>query len=173
LPSCPTSHNYIDEYSTEDDDNGEHDAEEAFGEAEVADLPDDANIPSGTEFQRDEIEAAFTKPLHEENDHYFVHYDASDPDADEIGGLENEREPGTTSLTNFLTLLTVAPRVSNKKQHLFVDFTKSIMLTYDSYISGLEQLKQQHEVAVQVKEQKRIERDDFKKKGRGERAEKS
>jgi hypothetical protein len=58
------------------------------------------------EFQGDKFEATFTKPVHEEHDHYFVHYDVSNLDADKIGGLENEHESGTTSLTNFLTLPT-------------------------------------------------------------------
>ena len=87
------------------------------------------------------MEATFIEPVHEEDKHYFVHCNTSDPNGDEIGGLKNEHESGTTSLTNFLTLPIVAAQVSNKKRDPLVDFTKSIILTIDTYISSLEQLK--------------------------------
>jgi hypothetical protein len=114
-PSRLVGSGYIDEHSLEDYDKGDYDADEAFGETEPGDVLEDIDIPSGTESQGDEFEATFTELMHEENDHYFVHCYASNPDANKIGGLENEHESGTTSLTNFLTLPPIVVQVSNQK----------------------------------------------------------
>jgi hypothetical protein len=98
-----------------------------------------------------------------------MHCNISDPNADEIGGLENEQESGTNSLTYFLTLPTVATRVSNRKRDPIVDFTKSIILTSNTYISALKKLKQQQQLAVEDKERKRVDREEMKKRKAEER----
>ena len=84
-----------------------------------------------------------------ENEHFFVHVDPNDPDANIVGGMDSDAGEENPSITKFLTLPTTFARVSNKKQD--VEFTKSIMLTSDTYIHAAEQLKLRYEEASKEK----------------------
>jgi hypothetical protein len=63
--------------------------------------------------------------------------------------------------------------VSNKKRDPIVDFSKSIILTSDSYIQAVEQLKMRAEEASKEKQRQHIQREDEKKRKAQEKEERT
>jgi hypothetical protein len=94
--------------------------------------------------------------------HFFVNCDSADPEVfEELGGLDLALgEP--TSITRFLTLLIVTRQRHTKIKDLIFDFVQSKILTSDEYATTLEQLKYAKEMAQQLKEQQRINRQESK-----------
>ena len=98
-------------------------------------------------------------------EHFFVNANTSNPaNAEEVVGLDptiNNPE----SITRFLTLPTITPRAPRRRLiDPIVDFSKSIMLTLDNYVSAVEQLQEKKEEAARAKERYRIEREETKRR---------
>jgi hypothetical protein len=135
---------------------------EAFGAPETAEYYDDCS-PCTEPMSDTELEFDCNQRTTESTEYYFVDIDADDPDATEIGRFEEDEAGGQSSIFQFLTLSTIATRVSNKKCDPILDFPKSIILTYDDYIKAVENLAMQWEGVSKEKERKRIEREELKK----------
>jgi hypothetical protein len=90
-----------------------------------------------------------------------VDLDPNDPDADVVGGMDEDVAEDDRSITKFLTLPTISARVSDKKRDSIVDLSKSIMLTADAYIQAAKQLKMRVEEAskeaVQSQQQRQLQ----------------
>jgi hypothetical protein len=111
-----------------------------------------------------EIEAKFAMVPDSNVEHFFVDAYPSLPEASsEVVGLEAEAA-AVGSITQFLTLATVATRVSRRSKDPIMDFSKSIMLTSDQYINATTQLKEARAESARQKEQARLEKEEKKKK---------
>jgi hypothetical protein len=106
-----------------------------------------------------QIEAQFATVPDSNVEHFFVDADPSLPEASsEVVGLEVEAA-AVGSITQFLTLPTVAARVSRRSKDPIMDFSKSIMLTSDQYINAATQLKEARAESARQKEQARLEKE--------------
>lgn len=86
------------------------------------------------------------------SEHFFVDADPSSPTtADEVIGLEAGID-GVESITRFLTLLTVAARVNARHHDPIMDFSKSIMLSSEQYISAAAQVQEAKAATTRQKE---------------------
>ena len=84
--------------------------------------------------------------------HFYVDADPVDPNlAEDIGATEPEVQL-LESITRFLTLPSIAPRVSQRHQDPIMDFTKSIILTSDEYMEAVAELRQAKEDAAKEKQ---------------------
>ena len=114
-------------------------------------LGDEARLEMVAEFDEVPDSSAF---------HYFVAPDPTDrgEGALEIATIDNtEGEPN--SITRFLTLPTIAARVSSKRKDPLLDFTKSKILTSDEYTSAVQRLNDAKELAAREKERLRTEKE--------------
>ena len=104
--------------------------------------------------------------------HFFVDADTSDPaNTEEVVGLD-PTVSNLDSITHFLTLPTITARAPQRQLiDPIVDFSKSVMLTSDSYVSGVEQLQEKKEEVAKAKERYRIEREETKRRKLLERKE--
>jgi hypothetical protein len=121
----------------------------------------------------DELKASFSIPTSSNTEHYFVDIDPQDPEAEDVGGFDREESGPPQSITQFLTLPTIAARASNRTRDPIVDFTKSVMLTADTCLATVEQLQEQRDYAARENERKRIEREEQKKRKAQERDQKA
>ena len=105
-------------------------------------------------------------------EHFFVDADTSDPgNAEEVVGL-HPTVSNPESITRFLTLPTSTARAPRQRLiDPMVDFSKSVMLTSDIYVSVVEQLQEKKEEAAIAKERYRIEREEMKRRKLLERKE--
>ena len=112
---------------------------------------------------RAEIEAEFAAVPDSNVKHFFVDADPSLLEASsKVVGLEAEAA-AMGSITQFLTLPTVATRVSRWSKDPIMDFSKSIMLTSDQYINATTQLKEARAKSTRQKKQARLEKEEKKK----------
>ena len=97
--------------------------------------------------------------------HFYVDADTSDPAiAEEAAGLD-PTVSNPESITQFLTLPTITRRVPRRRLNdPIMDFTKSIILTSESYMNAVEKLQQKKEEATRAKERNRIEREETKRR---------
>jgi hypothetical protein len=71
--------------------------------------------------------------------------DPNDEVAHDVGGLDCEQNEAGNSIMQFLTLPTIAVRATNRSRDPIVDFSKSVMLTADSYLARVEQIQEQRD----------------------------
>lgn len=120
---------------------------------------------------RVEIEAEFAAVPDSNVQHFFVDADPSLPEAaSEVVGFEADAA-GEGSITQFLSLPTVAARVNRRSKDPIMDFSKSIMLTSDQYINAAAQLKEAKAASAREKEQARLEKEEKKRRRAIEREE--
>ena len=105
-------------------------------------------------------------------EHFFVDAGTSNPaNAEEVVGLDPTIS-NPESITRFLTLPTITARAPRRRLiDPIVDFSKSVMLTSDSYVNAIEQLQEKKEEAARAKERYRIEREETKQRKLLEREE--
>ena len=105
-------------------------------------------------------------------EHFFVDADTSDPaNAEEVVGLD-PTVSNPDSITCFLTLPTITVRAPRRRLiDPIMDFSKSVILTSDNYVSAIEQLQEKKEEAARAKERYRIEREETKRRKLLEREE--
>jgi hypothetical protein len=109
------------------------------------------NIPA---IDRGEIKADFEDVLASSVQHFFIDTDTSGPLlAKEAAGLD----PAVTtpeSITQFLTLPTITARANPHKRLMdpVVDYTKSVMLTSNAYLTTMQQLQEKRNQAAMDKE---------------------
>jgi hypothetical protein len=139
----------------------EEDQAEAFESVDSADSPEEM-LGGMDETCEAETEASFKALASTNTSHYFVNVDPTDPEADDVGGLDREGTVGPHSVTQFLTLPTIAARATSRIRDPIVDFSKSIMLIADSYLAIVEYLQVQRDGAAREKERKWIEREESK-----------
>ena len=122
-------------------------------------------------FESQEIAIDLASEQATEAMHFFVHADPTDPDVpDDIGIVDPDVEC-LNSITRFLTLSTMTPRVSYKHRDPIIDFTKSIMLTSDEYMQAATELCQSKIDAAKEKERLQIEKEERQKQKAVEREE--
>jgi hypothetical protein len=110
---------------------------------------DEGNIPVGGTA---DLEVDLAEVPDSNAEHFFVDADPSNPTtADEVIGLEDNPD-GVDSITRFLTLPTVAARVNARHRDPIMDFSKSIMLTSEQYISAIAQVQEAKASATRQKE---------------------
>lgn len=120
---------------------------------------------------RAEIEAEFAAVPDSNVQHFFVDADPSLPEAaSEVVGFEADAAV-EGSITQFLTLPTVAARVNRRSKDPIMDFSKSIMLTSEQYINAAAQLKEAKAASTRQKEQARLEKEEKKRRRAIEREE--
>ena len=83
--------------------------------------------------------------------------------AEEVLGLEVDPD-GVESIMRFLTLPTVAQRVNVRHRDSIMDFSKSIMLTSDQYISAAAHVHEAKATAARQKEIARQEKEERRKR---------
>ena len=137
-----------------DGDAVEPDHAEAYRTEKSVDVEEEPCDPTATLWE-EELDAAFNKPAGHDTEQYYV--DVTDPEeeeAEDVGGLDHEGMDSSHSITRFLTLLTVAAvgRMSNRKRDPTVDFSKSVMLTTDTYVYVVQDLKAMKDDAAKEKE---------------------
>ena len=129
---------------------------------------EERNVP---DIQSADIEAELAEVPDSSAVHFFVDADLTDPTiADEVVGLEQNAD-AVGSITQFLTLPTVAARINPRKRDPILDFSKSIMLTSEQYINAAAQMKEAKVTAARQKEQARVEKEERKKRKETEREE--
>ena len=129
---------------------------------------DEGNIPMGGAA---DLEADLAEVPDSNAEHFFVDADPSNPTiADEVIKLEDNPD-GVDSITRFLTLPTVAARVNARHRDPIMDFSKSIMLTSEEYISAAAQVQEAKAAATRQKEIARQEKEERKKRKEIEREE--
>ena len=97
-------------------------------------------------------------------EHFFVDTDPSNAaTAEEVLGLEAHPD-GIESITRFLTLPTVAQRLNARHHDPIMDFSKSIMLTSDQYISAAAHVQEAKAIAARQKEIARQEKEEQRKR---------
>jgi hypothetical protein len=146
--------------------------DEAFGFA--VHVEDETDVLEGLlSLYNQDCEADYNKPVSGEMEHFFVDVNSSDPDADVVGGMDEDAAQEDRSIARFLTLPTISASMSNKKWDPIVDFNKSIMLTSDAYIHVVEELKMRAEETAQEKQRRQVQREDEKKRKLQEREERN
>lgn len=111
-----------------------------------------------------DLEADLAEVPDSNSEHFFVDADPSNPTtADEVIGLEANPND-VESITRFLTLPTVAARVNARHRDPIMDFSKSIMLTSEQYISAAAQVQEAKAAATRQKEIARQEKEERKKR---------
>jgi hypothetical protein len=80
------------------------------------------------------------QPTNRDTKHYFVDVDPNDLQGNGVGGLDWKQNETVYSISQFFTIPTIVDRATNKSQDPIIDFTKSIMLTIDSYLETIEEL---------------------------------
>ena len=104
-------------------------------------------------------------------EHFFVDVNHADPDVpDEMGSIDPDVE-AVQSSTRFLTLPSLTRRVNRNPRDPMIDFTKSIMLTSDEYVTAVEAARQAKINATKEKERLREEKEQRKKKKAADREE--
>ena len=111
-----------------------------------------------------ELEADLAKVPDSNAEHFFVDADPSnEATAAEVLGLEGDPD-GVESITRFLTLPTVAQRVNARHRDPIMDFSKSIMLTSEQYISAAAHVQEAKASAARQKEIARQEKEERRKR---------
>lgn len=96
-------------------------------------------------------------------EHFFVDADPADlQEQADVHTVEPEAGP-VQSVTRFLSLPRLTPRVSNKARTESLDFTKSLMLTSQDYINVVSAKRQAQIEAAEEKERNRVQREERKK----------
>ena len=104
-------------------------------------------------------------------EHFFVVADLTDKIAvEEIAVVDLDVE-NPESITTFLTLPTATPRVTSRRHDPIIDFTKSVMLTSDEYITIVLEVRRTRLALAVEKEQNRQQREKAKKRKMEERKE--
>ena len=111
----------------------EEDHVEAFGLVDSADFPEDM-VEGVDETCEAELKVSFKAPTSTNTSHYFVDVDPSNPQEDDVDGLDWEGSRRSHSITQVLTLPTIATRATSRIRDPIVDFSKSIMFIEDSYL---------------------------------------
>ena len=121
----------------------------------------DVNMP---EAGAADLEVDLAKVPDSNLEHFFVDADPSNPrTAEEVLGLEADPDD-VESITRFLTLPTVAQRVNARQRDPIMDFSKSIMLTSDQYISAAAHEQEAKAAATRQKEIARQEKEERRKR---------
>lgn len=111
-----------------------------------------------------DLQADLTEVPDSNSEHFFVDADPSNPaTADEVIGLEASLD-GVESITRFITLPTVVARVNARHRDPIMDFSKSIMLTSEQYISAAAQVQEAKAAAARQKEIARQEKEERRKR---------
>ena len=91
--------------------------------------------------------------------YFFVDADPIDPNLAEDTGAADPKVQLLESITRFLTVPSIAPRVTQRHQDPIMDFTKSIILTSDKYIEVAAKLRQAKEDATKEKQRQQEEKE--------------
>ena len=103
--------------------------------------------------------------------HFYVDADPADPNLAEDISAAKPKVQSLESITHFLTLPSIAPRMSQRHQDPIMDFTKSIILTSDEYIEAAAKLRQAKEDAAKEKQRQWEEKEEQQKRKAAEREE--
>ena len=103
--------------------------------------------------------------------HFFIAADPTDEIAvQEIAAVDTDIE-NPELITTFLTLPAVAPHASSRRHDPIMDFTKSVMLMSDEYVTAALEVHRTRLALVVEKEQDRQNREEAKKRKLEEREE--
>ena len=97
-------------------------------------------------------------------EHYFIAADPTDEIAVEAIAAVDTNVENRESITTFLTLHATVPRASSRRHDPIMDFTKSVMLMSDEYVTAALEVWRTRLALADEKEQNRQNRDEAKKR---------
>lgn len=139
-----------------------------MGPSEVFHHEADEVADSRTQLRVEEIQAEVTEPEDQDTQHFYVTMEASEEsDANEqdvMSNMEGLPTEQPTSITRLLTLpdVTVSRRQRRAEPH--VDYSKSIILTSDTYIALMEEKCARKEALEKARAEKKHQREADKKR---------
>ena len=95
-------------------------------------------------------------------EHFFIAADPTDQIA--VKEIVAPEVKNPKSITTFLTLSAVAPRTPSRRRDPIMDFTKSVMLTSDEYVTATLEVRRIRLALAAEKEQNRQNREEARKK---------
>lgn len=105
-------------------------------------------------------------------EHFFMSFDSGDLDIPDKMVSFNIDVEATNSMTMFLTLSTLTPRVNTKEKNHIMDFSMSIMLTSNEYMATVEEFQEVKINTAKEKERLREEKEERKERKVADKEEK-
>ena len=110
------------------------------------------------------LAAEFEEEPSSSTEHYFIAADPIDKiDVEEIAMVDIDVE-NLESITTFMTLPAAAPCATSRQHDPIMDFTKSVMLTSDEYVTAALEVRRIRLALAAKKEQNRQNREEAKKR---------